>query len=92
MAMQWWLELGLPGAALGAAVLFWLFRLIPKIAADRTEGALLVGQLTAATAIAGLSYGAWQSWWLATLMLAMAFSAVALRATPAMVATTASSR
>ncbi len=81
MALQWWLELGLPGAALGAAVLFWLFRQIPRVAADRTEGALLVGQLTAATAIAGLSYGAWQSWWLATLMLAMAFSAVALRAT-----------
>lgn len=90
MALQWWLELGLPGAALGAAVLFWLFRLIPKIAAHRAEGALLVGQLTAATVVAGLSYGAWQSWWLATLMLAMAFSAVALRATPVMVATTSS--
>jgi exopolysaccharide production protein ExoQ len=84
MAMQWWLELGLPGAALGAAALFWLFRQIPKVAADRSEEALLVGQLTAAAAIAGLSYGAWQSWWLATLMLAMAFSAVALRATPVM--------
>lgn len=90
MALQWWLELGLPGAALGAAVLFWLFRQIPRIAVDRTEGALLVGQLTAATVIAGLSYGAWQSWWLASLMLAMAFSAVAMRATPAMVVATSS--
>lgn len=82
MALQWWLELGLPGAALGAAVLFWLFHQIPRLAADRMEEALLVGQLTAAVVIAGLSYGAWQSWWLAALALAIAMARVALSVAP----------
>lgn len=79
MMLQWWLELGLPGALLGAAVLLRLFHIIPRQTSDRLEQSLLVGQLTAAVVIAGLSYGAWQSWWLATFLLAVAFSALALR-------------
>jgi O-antigen ligase len=82
MALQWWLELGLPGAALGATVLFWFFHLIPRVALDRMEEGLLVGQLTAAIVIAGLSYGAWQSWWLSTLVIALALSATAVRIMP----------
>ena len=78
MALQWWLELGLPGAAFGASVLLWLYHLIPRVAHDRAEAGLLAGQLTAGTTIAGLGYGAWQSWWLATLVIAMALSAAAL--------------
>jgi O-antigen ligase len=82
MALQWWLELGLPGAALGATILFWFFHLIPRIALDRIEEGLLVGQLTAATMIAALSYGAWQSWWLSTLVIALALSTAAVRIMP----------
>jgi O-antigen ligase len=82
MVLQWWLELGLPGAALGAMALLWLFYLIPRLTLDRVEQGLLAGQLTAGIAIAGLSYGAWQSWWLATLALAMSLSAAVLRAKP----------
>lgn len=79
MALQWWLELGLPGTGLGAAMLLWLFHLIPRLTRDKAEAGLLASQLTAGTTIAGLGYGAWQSWWLATLAIAMVLSAVALR-------------
>jgi hypothetical protein len=80
MALQWWLELGLPGAALGAAALFWLFHQIARVAIDRVEQGLLVGQMTAAIIISGLSYGAWQSWWLAGLILGLIMSRICLRA------------
>ena len=92
MALQWWLELGLPGALLGAGLLLWLFHLIPRQTSDPVEQALLTGQLTAGTIVAGLSYGAWQSWWLAAMLLAMAFSAVALRSGHVLHATPSSTR
>ena len=82
MALQWWLELGLPGAALGATILSWFFHLIPRVALDRIEEGLLVGQLTAGAMIAALSYGAWQSWWLSTLVIAVALSTAATRVMP----------
>jgi exopolysaccharide production protein ExoQ len=82
MALQWWLELGLPGAALGATILFWFFHLIPRVALDRIEEGLLVGQLTAAAMIAALSYGAWQSWWLSTLVITLALTTAAIRVMP----------
>lgn len=82
MALQWWLELGLPGAALGATILFWFFHLIPRVALDHIEEGLLVGQLTAASMIAALSYGAWQSWWLSTLVIALALTTAATRVMP----------
>ena len=82
MALQWWLELGLPGAALGATILFWFFHLIPRVALDHIEEGLLVGQLTAASMIAALSYGTWQSWWLSTLVIALALTTAATRVMP----------
>lgn len=82
MALQWWLELGLPGAAIGAAVLFWLFHQIPRLTGDPAEEALLVGQLTVAIGVAALSYGAWQSWWISTLVIALAMTRVCVRIVP----------
>ncbi len=82
MALQWWLELGLPGAAIGATILFWLFHLIPRVALDRIEEGLLAGQLTAGAMIAALSYGAWQSWWLSTLAIALTLTTAALHIMP----------
>jgi len=76
--LQWWLELGLPGALLGAAFLALLFRAIlggtilgrgPPVA-DR---ALAAGAVATALVIANLSYGIWQSWWQAALWLTAAF-------------------
>lgn len=82
MALQWWLELGLPGAAIGATILFWFFHLIPRVALDRIEEGLLVGQLTTGAMIAALSYGAWQSWWLSTLAITLVLTTAAIRVMP----------
>lgn len=68
-ALEWWLELGLPGAALGALVVFLLFRWPQRITEPVTR-ALAVGQLVTAFGIFNLSFGAWQVWWLVTLVLA----------------------
>jgi O-antigen ligase len=76
-ALQWWLELGLPGALLGAAFIALVFSAIAGMPLDRIDKAVLTGQATVALGIYGLGYGAWQSWWLATLVLAMAFSRAA---------------
>jgi O-antigen ligase len=75
--LEWWLELGLPGAALGALVVFLLFRW-PQRFADPVLRALLVGQLTTAYGILNLSFGVWQTWWLMALVLAAFVAAVVL--------------
>lgn len=66
--LQVWLELGVPGAlGLAAIVLIALlsFRRLP----NEAQAASLAAT-TAALAIASLSFGIWQHWWLATLILA----------------------
>lgn len=70
--LQWWLELGLPGAALMAGL--WLFplSLIARQTTGRANRAIAIGGFTAAFVIANLSFGAWQAWWLSSLGLAAA--------------------
>ena len=75
--IEWWLELGLPGAALGAIVIFCLFQW-PKRIRDPVVRALVVGQLITAFGIFNLSFGAWQTWWLIGLVLAAFMAAVVL--------------
>lgn len=75
--IEWWLELGLPGAALGAIVVFCLFQW-PKRIRDPVVRALLIGQLITAFGIFNLSFGAWQTWWLIGLVLAAFMAAVVL--------------
>lgn len=73
--IQIWLELGAVGAALTAALLAVLLR-----AADHPGR---FGAFCAAFAVANLSYGAWQGWWVALLVL-LALTAQAV-VTPAVV-------
>ncbi len=73
--LEWWLELGLPGAVLGALAVFLLFRW-PERFRDPVVRSLLVGQLTTAYGIFNLSFGAWQTWWLVALVLAAFVAAV----------------
>lgn len=68
-ALQIWLELGLPGAALFAGLLYTLFSRGAATAPDRAGRAALCAALVAALSIADVSYGLWQSWWLAALGL-----------------------
>lgn len=69
--LQIWLELGFVGAALAAVALLAVVREVA-----RTEGALLrfgsAGALASSIAFSGLSYSPWQSWWLCTMMFALA--------------------
>jgi O-antigen ligase len=71
--LQWWLELGVLGAALGAALAVWIWLL-----AGRT-GAFALALAAAAMPPLLLSFGVWQSWWLATLFLAAALLRTAPR-------------
>ncbi|MGE0714494.1 MAG: O-antigen ligase family protein [Alphaproteobacteria bacterium] len=73
-ALQWWLELGLPGAVAGAVFVALAARaaLASPTRASRVTG---LAMLAAGIVVAMLSYGAWQNWWLAAVGLAAAFAA-----------------
>ncbi|MHA1569410.1 MAG: O-antigen ligase family protein, partial [Alphaproteobacteria bacterium] len=77
--LQWWLELGLPGALLGALFLALLFRALLRRASPAPGGAVMAGLIATALVIANLSYGIWQGWWQAALWFAAAFAVAALR-------------
>jgi O-antigen ligase len=62
LALQVWLELGAMGALLMALLL--------ALLALRAEGGAACGSYAAGLVIAMLSYGAWQYWWVAALLLA----------------------
>jgi O-antigen ligase len=66
--LQVWLELGLPGVALLAALLWLTFAAIARLE-DRFARAVTAGMTVTAFGIACLSFGIWQTWWVATLGL-----------------------
>jgi O-antigen ligase len=78
LALQVWLELGLPGAVALAALAFMLV-LRAGQAADPGTSAALVALVYAGMAISSVSYGAWQTWWLSTLLLTAAAAAALAR-------------
>jgi O-antigen ligase len=67
-ALQLWLELGLPGALLGAA----LALLLGGAAARSPRPAVATAVLAAASVTAMLSFGAWQEWWVGAELMALA--------------------
>ncbi|HZB91893.1 MAG TPA: O-antigen ligase family protein, partial [Stellaceae bacterium] len=72
-ALQWRLELGLPGLALLLAL---LALLLWRLAAARDapwRTALAFAYAGAALTVALLSFGAWQAWWLSLVWLGAAF-------------------
>jgi O-antigen ligase len=74
-ALQIWLETGGVGAALAAAFVFIVLATTARqwpVNQAATAGALACA--ISALLIAGLSYGIWQTWWLATLWLVAAFA------------------
>ncbi len=69
-ALQWRVELGLPGTALCLAIAFWVLwrtgfraRLMP------IDRAAVLGFAATAMVIGLLSFGAWQAWWLSCLWM-----------------------
>ena len=81
-ALQVWLELGAVGAVLLAAFLWYAVRGLARATPDgRVPG--MLGFLASAFTIAGLSFGLWQGWWLATLVLMAVLALLVLgRSTP----------
>jgi len=67
-ALQLWLELGGIGAAI-AALLAWFLGIA---AARAPSAAAATGALASAAVTAMLSFGAWQAWWVAAMLLAAA--------------------
>jgi O-antigen ligase len=66
-ALQLWLELGGIGALIGAALMLAL-----GFAASRSAApAVGVGMLASAAVTGMLSFGLWQAWWFASLLLAI---------------------
>ncbi len=69
-ALQWELELGLPGLVLGLAIVLWTIWRIgwraPR-SPSRRAGALALS--VAVLAVGLLSFGIWQAWWLSTVWL-----------------------
>lgn len=77
--LQWWLELGVPGAVLGTTVA--LLALLGAMGRghDRADRAAALGLVAAGMTVAVISYGAWQSWWLLTMFLAASGMTAAAR-------------
>ncbi len=82
MALQWRLELGLPGAALAALFAGWLLLRCGRASRRRVDAALASGLALIALGIGCLSYGAWQSWWLGSCALSAALAFAMLGSGP----------
>jgi len=78
-ALQLWLELGAPGAALGALLVMVAGAQVRRL--SRGGRATSAAALFAALSVAGLSFGVWQNWWMAALGL-IAVLAAALNPAP----------
>lgn len=75
-ALQWRVELGLPGLLLCLAVVGWaLWRIGWQTSIGRERRATALGYAAAALVIGMLSYGVWQAWWQACLWLTVALLA-----------------
>lgn len=69
-ALQWQLELGVPGLLLGLTIVAWVLYAIGwRARFSEHERAVALGLAAAALVIGLLSFGIWQSWWLSTLWL-----------------------
>jgi O-antigen ligase len=80
--LQWWVELGAIGAVLGAAVVLLAAGALRRIP-DARSAAIGVALLAAAATVGCMSFGVWQSWWIAVLALAATFHVATTRGDPA---------
>lgn len=76
--LQWWLELGVPGAVIIAFALVRLVGLVAGIA-DLVSRAMAFTTTGAVLGVINVSFGAWQKWWLAALWLLAVFVAALAR-------------
>lgn len=75
--LQWWLELGLPGALIGVVLLALVFRRAATIPMTRAAQATALATAMAAVFVSAVGYGAWQLWWLSSLAIISGLTAAA---------------
>jgi O-antigen ligase len=71
--LQIWLELGGVGAVLCAALVLWAAARAEALYRAARDRAVLAAVLAAMFSVAFVSYGVWQSWWIAACLLVGAF-------------------
>ncbi len=76
--LQVWLELGALGALIVLVLLVSVVRAIDRFIEARLARAVALGSLTTGLAIASISFGIWQSWWLGAILLSTAFTVAVL--------------
>jgi O-antigen ligase len=69
MILQIWLETGLAGALLVLVALGTVLAALARATLDKTEKAAGYAFFVTALAISCVSFGAWQAWWLSTIIL-----------------------
>lgn len=73
-ALQWQLELGLPGLLLGLAIVLWIIWQIGwQAPLEPSRRAAALALAAASLTVGMLSFGVWQAWWLSTLWLVSTF-------------------
>jgi O-antigen ligase len=80
LPLQLWLELGVPGAVLGALIAARLWTALAAADWPRLFAAACAGGLAAAASEALATYGAWEEWWIGTLWFALFLVLVMARA------------
>ena len=70
--LQIWLEFGFIGALLGSFFIFMIFEYALKLK-SRAEQMIYLGYLVPVFVVANMSYGIWQGWWLASVILSAIF-------------------
>lgn len=78
-ALQWRLELGILGALFGAALLLVSTEMARRYAAGRVARAGAVATIVSTSAIAMISFGAWQTWWVSAMFLIAGFTVLVCR-------------
>lgn len=80
VSLQLWLELGLVGIVLGIAFLFtFIIKSAPASDASSADRFAYYGALAATLTVYLVSYGMWQSWWLALLGLVSIYVMLSLK-------------
>ena len=79
IALQVWLELGLAGVLLVTIFGFAILLSINKYKKYTFIASIAVGQFITGLGILSLSYGMWQSWWIASLYLSASLSVLVYR-------------
>jgi O-antigen ligase len=80
--LQWWLELGAIGALLFAALAGLLIHGVGKGSGGPWGRAVAYAQVATFLAMASVSYGIWQAWWMSLLWLSMIFTTALLARAP----------